>query len=366
MSASPVPTEHDSAPPSPEQQHQHQHHQPVVDGPPPGPGATGLRGTLMPAVIVLAIGAIFVSVYLAAFHAPKPHHLPVSVVGSSAQVQAVRGALDAAEPGGFSVRTYPSRAAAVDSLDHRTTYGAVIAADPQAGGRPTVLYAGANGTGAASAVTGALGAAGASALAQHAPLAATDVLPSAAGDSRGLSIFYGAFGLVLAGFLFGSMTYQSAPRLTYRLRMTSLALFSVVAGVALPVIAGNGYGALPGSFWPLFLVTALMAAASAATTMALLRLLGPLGISLASVLVLIFGNATSGGVLPTGFLPGWMHPLASILPVGVSVRGLQGIAYFHDDGLGIGIGVLVAWLVVALGVIYLRDVHQPKRRSAKN
>ncbi len=49
-----------------------------------------------------------------------------------------------------------------------------------------------------------------------------DILPLSKGDSRGLSVFYASFGLVLAGFLFGQMTYQLAPRLSFRQRVVSL------------------------------------------------------------------------------------------------------------------------------------------------
>lgn len=324
-----------------------------MDAPSPRPGATGARGALLPALIVLVIGAVFVGVYLAAFHAPRPHHLPVAVVGSAQQARSVETALDRHAPGGFDVRAYADRSAAREAVQHRDVYGAYDAS----AGTPVLLDAGANGPSVTAVLQGAFGA-----VAQHSgkPLTSQDVAPSSSGDTRGLSVFYSAFGLVLAGFLFGTMTYQMAPRLEFRRRMAGLAVFGVAGGLMIAVLADTVFGALPGPFLGVAAVAGLLAAAVGSTTMALVRRLGPAGYSVAAVLLLIFGNATSGGVLPPDFLPGWLYPVSDVLPVGVAVRAVQGMAYFHDQGLWSAVAVLSAWIVVCVAVLYHRDVRSAR------
>lgn len=324
--------------------HQHEH---VLDAPAARVGATGAKGALLPALIVLAIGAVFVSVYLAAFHAPKPHQLPVAVVGTTAQ-QAV-----SSENAGFELRLYPDLASARSAVQHREVYAAYDASGPT--GSPVLLYSGANGP----SVTALLE----STFLHGKTSAAQDVQPASSSDTRGLSIFYSAFGLVLAGFLFGTMTYQMAPRLEFRWRMAGLAFFSAAGGLAVAAIAGTAFGALPGPFLAVAGLTALMAAAVGGATMALVRLLGPAGVSVSSVLLLILGNATSGGILPPEFLPAWLHPLSSVLPVGVGVRAIQGVAYFHDDGVIRGIVVLAIWIAVCAGILWHRDVRTARERT---
>ena len=331
----------------------------IVDAPAPRTGATGARGALLPALIVLVIGSIFVSVYLAAFHEPKPHRLPVGIVGTAQQAQQLGTGLDARTAGGFAVTAYPDRAAAANAVEHRTVYAALVPATTGTTGTGTtgtdaLLYASANGpsvTALLEADFGAVTQAGGHSL------AAQDLAPASSGDTRGLSIFYSAFGLVLAGFLFGTTTYQMAPRLEFRWRMTSLATFSIVGGLAVAAIAGQVFGALPGPFLAVAGLTGLMAAAVGGTTMALVRLLGPAGASISSVLMLILGNATSGGVLPPAFLPALLRPLSEILPVGVGVRAVQGLAYFHGSGVAVGVGVLALWTAVSVGVLYWRDAE---------
>ncbi|WP_326442814.1 ABC transporter permease [Streptomyces sp. H27-D2] len=327
-----------------------------MDSAPPQHGAAGVKGVLLPVIIVLVIGTIFVSVYLAAFHAPRPHRLPVAAVGSSQQIHNAGSGLDAGLSGGFDVKRYASEGEARHALEHREVYAAYIGS----GDTPKLLYAGANGPSVTGTVTEAFGAV---AKAEGHSLAQRDVAPTSAGDTRGMSVFYAAFGLVLAGYLFGMMTYQMAPRLQFRRRMVSLASFGVFGGLIIALIAGDtGFGALPGSFLTVAGLTAMMAAAAGGATMVFMRLFGMAGLSLASVVLLTLGNSTSGGFLPAQYLPGWLRPLSEILPVGVGVRAVQGASYFHNDGLVRGLVVLAAWIIGCAAILYAKDVGIGRRR----
>ncbi|MEV8538422.1 ABC transporter permease [Streptomyces sp. NPDC051572] len=322
-----------------------------VAHPPPGPG--NLRAVLLPVAVVLLIGAVFVSVYLAAFHAPSPHQLRVGTTEIGTAQAHLNEDLERVAPGGFTVETYPDESAARNAVQDRKVYAAYL-------GDGKLLYGSANGAAVTATVTTAFGSV---AHAENHELAVEDVAPAAAGDTRGLSVFYAAFGLVLAGYLFGMTTYQLAPRLQYRWRMSSLALFGVVGGLLIATIAGStGFGALPGSFLPLVVVISLMGAAVAATTMVLLRLFGSAGVTLASILMLILGNSSSGGIMPAAYLPGWLRPLSEILPVGVGVRAMQGLSRFQNDGLSRALVILPVWVLGAVLVLYLKDVY---RRGAR-
>ncbi|WP_406121544.1 ABC transporter permease [Streptomyces sp. NBC_00989] len=318
-----------------------------VAHPPPGPG--NLRAVLLPVAVVLLIGAVFVSVYLAAFHAPSPHQLRVGTTEIGTAQAHLNEDLDRVAPGGFTVETYPDESAARNAVQDRKVYAAYL-------GDGKLLYGSANGAAVTATVTTAFGSV---AHAEQHELAVEDVAPAAAGDTRGLSVFYAAFGLVLAGYLFGMTTYQLAPRLQYRWRMASLALFGIVGGLLIATIAGStGFGALPGSFVPLVAVIALMGAAVGGTTMVLLRLFGSAGVSLASILMLILGNSSSGGIMPAAYLPGWLRPLSEILPVGVGVRAMQGLSRFQNDGLSRALVILPVWVLGAALILFLKDVYR--------
>lgn len=341
---------HDAHPPVEDPPHHHRHRHvpgPQTDAPPAKPGMTGTPAVIKPVFTVLVIGLAFVSVFLAAFHTPTAHRLPVAVAASDHSAALFDVRLQRIAPEAFQVDRYPDEASARSAVEHRQAYAAYLSD----GGKPKVVYAGANGP-AVSALVAPLAAVPKGA--GH-KIPVIDILPLSDGDSRGLSVFYASFGLVLAGFLFGQMTYQVAPRLSFGQRVLSLALFAVVGGLATALIACTAFGAIPGSFFGIMGVITLMAGAVAAATVMLIRIFGPVGVLLGSIFMLVMGNATSGGVLPPDFLPGWLEPLASVMPAGVGVRALDGLAYFHNDGLTRGVVILCAWIAVCVGAVYLLD-----------
>ncbi|RPK32880.1 hypothetical protein EES40_36285 [Streptomyces sp. ADI93-02] len=330
----------------PRRRHRHTGARPT-DAPPVRRGVTGTRAVIGPVITVLTVGLAFISMFLAAFHTPSAHRLPVAVAASDQAAALFDVKAQRLAPEAFQIERYPDEASARSAVEHRDAYAAYLLDD----GRPKLLYAGANGPAVTALVT---------------PLAALpngdghktpveDVLPLSSDDSRGLSVFYASFGLVLAGFLFGQVTYQVAPRLSFNQRVLSLGLFAVLGGLATTLIACTAFGAIPGSFFGIFAIVTLLAGAVGSATVALIRTFGAVGAPLSSIFMLIVGNATSGGVLPPSFLPSWLQPLAFVMPSGVGVRALDGLAYFHHDGLGSGVVILSAWIAACVGVLYALD-----------
>ncbi|WP_138760728.1 ABC transporter permease [Modestobacter altitudinis] len=341
--------------------------------PPPGPAEAGVetqrsegsavaalaRGVGVPALVATLIGLAFVVVFLDAFHAPVPHGLPVGVVGSAAQVDQVRTALDRAAPGDLAVSRLTDEAAARSAVLQRDVYAAFLPGAPA-----RLLTAGANGQGVTMTVTQAF-----TPLAQQAggQLQAEDLRPLAPGDTRGLGIFYGSFGVVLGGFLFGIQSYSAAPKLPLRWRLVSIGLFAVVSALLVTWAATVVYAALPAGFGTVAVLVGLLALSVAATAALVLRAIGSAGTFVTSLGLVILGNATSTGNLPAEYLPPWLHPLAEVLPPGVAVRALRGATYFADDGVTRALWVLGLWSVVPLALIALLDAvrrgqARPSRR----
>lgn len=338
-------------------------HSPQGQGPHGGPApsrARPLRAMFQPVVVTLMVGVAFVSVYLAAFHAPAPHGMPVAVVGSPAEVESAQAAIDAAGVGDVDVVVAANEAGARQAVERREVYGALLSGSAEAPAR--IAVAGANGPAVTQAVTEAFAVVSTPTPGDE----VLDLVPLAESDTRGLSIFYTAFGLVLAAFLFGISSSQMGRGLTSGQRMTSLGVFGTLGGVLTALIAGpTGFGAVPAPFLAIAGIVALLALSVGAATLVLIRLAGPAaGTPLSSLLLLILGNATSGGVLPAVFLPGWLAPLHAILPVGAGVRAIQGVAYFQNDGLGRGIAILLLWVGTCSGILLWRDVVQRVARPS--
>lgn len=327
--------------------------EPGVPGPVLAAAAGARKAMLVPVITALAIGTVFVAVYLAAFHAPSVRHQPLGIAASDKVAARTELALNNAAPDGYTFYRYPDAETARQAVTHDQVPAALVA-----DGRGTrVLVAGAQGPSTVSSLATAMTAA------VGKPVPVKDVLPLAAGDSRGLSVFYAAFGVVLAGFLFAVSSYQIAPRLRLAVRVTSMLVFSAACGVMVALIAHTALGALPASFGVVTAVAGLLAWASAAAAGLLLRLLGPIGMPVASVVLLILGNATSGGIMPATFLPAWLSPLASVMPPAAAVRGLRGASYFHDAHLTSATLTLVAWGLGCLTLQYVLDRVAARDRS---
>ena len=170
---------------------------------------------------------------------------------------------------------------------------------------------------------------------------------------------------MLAGFLFGVIAAQIAPALQLRWRLLSISIFAIVVGPTVALIAGSsGFTVLPGSFAANTSVISLLAAAASAGTLLLMRIGGQAGTLLASLVVLILGNATSGGILPAAYLPGWLRPFSEILPPGVGLRAIFGESYFYGDGYLSGLILLAVWVIASLGIVAALDVLADRRTAA--
>ena len=337
--------------------------------PPPGPAEAGVetersagsrpaalaRGVGVPALVATVVGLAFVVVFLDAFHAAQPHDLPVGVVGSTQQVEQVRAALDDAAPGQFAVEGLPDEDAARTAVLHRDLFGVLVPGQPA-----RLLSAGANGQGVTATLTEAF-----TPIAQQSgsQLQQEDLRPLAPGDTRGLGIFYAAFGVVLGGFLFGINSYAAAPKLPLRWRLLSIALFALVSGTLVAFAADVLFDAVPAGFGTVALLVGMLALATAAPAALVLRSIGSAGTFVTSLGLVILGNASSTGNLPAEYLPPWLAPLAGILPPGVAVRALRGATYFAGDGVAQALWVLAAWSVVPLLLIALLDAIGRRRRA---
>jgi hypothetical protein len=308
-----------------------------------------LQALLQPLAAALVTAIAFAGVYLAAFHAPAPHDMPVGVVGQASVERSVERSVTSRTPGKFALRSYPDQAAASRAVTHRSIYGAYLT-----GAGPTrLLYAGANGS-AVSATLIATFSAVARGSGQN--LVSIDLVPQAAGDSSGLSTFYVIFGVVLGGFLFGQTLPAMKQRPRVPLAIAATVVFGLLAGLAVALLGSSlGFKAVPASLGGTVALGGLLACSVAVTTTALARLMGAAGQLVAAVLLVTLGGASSGAVLPPPYLPGWLRPLASSLPPGLAVRALQGMSYFHNDGLASGVIILSAWIVVSSVVLLAVD-----------
>jgi nucleotide-binding universal stress UspA family protein len=302
---------------------------------------------------LVLFAAVFVSLLLGGFHAPRPHGVPVGIVASASVAAQVGGALDEAVPGGFDLRVYPTEAAARAGVTQGAVYGALI----ESSGRPQLLVAQAQGSAPTQFLTTAFDALAAR---SGQSLTVTDVVPPLPDDSLALSPFF-----VILGVLFPSLAAGSASALVFRRAGAAWSVAApIVAAVGIGFVAAaiaDGVAGL-GHYPAIAGIVALFALAVAAPTAALGRVKPPL-MALALLVLVVLGIPVSGG--PSGlalFVPAFLRVLHPVLPLGIAGSAMRGVVYFGGHGAAGPLWVLAAWAL--LGVAALTLVTRWRRTRA--
>ncbi|SHM04988.1 DUF3533 domain-containing protein [Streptomyces yunnanensis] len=308
---------------------------------------------------VLGLMVAFITSYAGAFHHPKPDRVPLGVV-APAQVRAelVR-TLDRLPGAPLDPRPVASEQAARRRIEDRTLDAALLV-DPR-GTTDRLLVASGGGASLSQAVEAVVTAAEKQ---QRRTVRTEDVVPADAGDGRSLSSFYLVVGWCVGGYLCAAILAISAgarPANRQRavIRLAALALYAIAAGLAGALVVGPVLGALPGSLFGLWGLGALTVFAVGATTLAFQGLLGIIGIGLAILVIVVFGNPSAGGAYPYPLLPPFWRAIGPALPPGAGTWAARSIAYFRGQALTGPLLVLSAWAVGgALITVVLATLHR--------
>jgi len=291
---------------------------------------------------VLAAVFALVSSNVAANHSPKPHDLPIGIVGTPDVTDATEAELSRAGPGAFKLHAYQSLTAARTGVLHRSVYGAF-----QPRPSPILLTASA----ASPAVAGLLqrtfarlpGRSG-RALAVH------DVVPLPASDSSGATTFSAILSLIIAGLAGTTMVYTLTRHRPEAFRLVVTAALGVAAGLITALVTNVLVGAFPDHFFAVWGVAALFVLAIGMSIAAFQVIFGIPGTALGAILFLVIGNPASGGSSAPELLPGFWRTLSQVLPPGAAVTSMRDVVYFHAHGCTHALIVLAIYTVLGAGV----------------
>jgi hypothetical protein len=317
-------------------------------------------------VLLLQLGFIFS--YVAAFHNPKPHRIPVAIVAPTALEPRIVGELDAIPGHVASARALATAAQARQQI--RTgSISAAILVNP-AGTTDQLLYASGGGESVASTVQQAAIQVDAR---YHRQITTTDLVPLQPGDGRGLTGFYLVVGWVIGGYLMAAILgiAKGAKPTGVReagTRVMWLVPYAIVSGLGGVLIVDQLLGALTGHFLALWWLGVLVVAATAAATMAFQALLGTAGIGVVILAFVILGNPSAGGAYQPTMLPGFWRAISGWLPNGAGTDTARRIVYFSSHGITGHLLVLAIYVVVgtiiALATAHLRSAIPSSREPA--
>jgi hypothetical protein len=298
-----------------------------------------LRPVLRHATLILVAGVALAASFVGAFHDPRPHEMPVGVVAPSAQVTRLQTAASVRDPGALSLRPYSSTAAAAAAIRARTLDGAVVLAP----GHARLLVASAAGSQTVQTMQRAFGPAS-----LHRSVATQDLAPLPASDRAGLGPFFFVLTLVIPSLLIGVAMTAIVKGLPVRDRLAGAAAFAIVLGFVDAAVSNVAYGSLAGSYLELAGVGMLISFAAASVTVGLGRLLGPLGIALAAIGLLVVGVPASGAAVGPVFVPRFFAVLHPILPLGQGLDAVRNASYFSWHATSGKLALLGGWALLGI------------------
>jgi hypothetical protein len=285
------------------------------------------------AVRALATGVVLVALFSFFFvfpgHDPEPNHVPLGLVGPSAD----RTATALERDGRFEPHRYADAGAAREAILDREVYGAVVT-----GPQPRLLVASA----ASPQVAEILQEAAARVPVGTAP-PVEDVRPLDADDPRGTTVNLLAVPLSVTSILGAMLLFTMAPAMRPPQRIALLAVFALLGGLTAMLIVRVAIGALPGSFAALTLVASLAIAAMAFTSAGIMSAVGPSGTMLSFLIFLMVANPASGAASAPELLPDPWREGGQLLPAGAAATGLRNVAYFDGTSLAKPLAVLLAF-----------------------
>ncbi|GAA3531192.1 DUF3533 domain-containing protein [Nonomuraea rosea] len=300
---------------------------------------------------VALLGMLFAGSFLGAFHQPEPHGVPVAVVAPGEQVRQLQAGIDQRRRGAFELREYTSADVARAALLDREVDAVLV---PQEG---RLVVAGAGGRTGATVITAAFQAA---TQAQGRALRVEDAVPLPPGDSGGISGMFYVLSLVLPGIALAVLLSQVAPGLGLGGRAGVLMAGSLVAGTANAWLADAVFGALPGRFGWLVLVSSGISLTIGLVVAGLVKLLGTPGVGVAALLFIPIGLPASGGPLGARYIPEWYAAIGQFLPIGPAADAVRNTVFFGGAALWTPVGILTLWGLLGLVLLAL-----PGRRRAQ-
>lgn len=329
-----------------------------------------------PVLAVVAVLTAVLTVVLIAFAWPaarsEPRDVPLGLAGPASATTGIAAALDRAAPGAFEVRLYPDRAAAVEAIENRDVYGAIVAPAGETGqsgdagqagqtgqGGPEILTASARGPVVAQ-LLGQLG--DRLAAQQNTVVKVTDVVALPTDDPRGAGLAAGALPLVIGGIL-AAVLLTRLVRPGVR-RIAGALTFAVTGGLALGAVLQFWFGSLDGDYWANSAVIAFSIAATSVAILGLEWLFGNPGLAIGGATMVLLGNPLSGMTSAPEMLPTGWGTLGQLLPPGAAGTLLRAVAFFDGANITGPVLVLTGWLAggmllcaVATGRDRLRRVN---------
>ncbi|WP_072803272.1 ABC transporter permease [Rhodococcoides yunnanense] len=312
-----------------------------------GAGDTPIRVVAQAMILPLFFVLMFSLCYVSAFHHPIPRDVGLVVVGPDAATSQIAAGIEQSSPGSFEVTTSTDLAGALDQLASQKTAGVL-----ELGQELTVHVASGSGSLVAQTVERvAQGIAASSGL----PLAIDDLSPLSAGDSTGTALFYFLIIATIGGYLSITVLSQVAPRMAVGRQLKVLGVMGTLLTLVSFGISSIFVGLYNASLPAVLITIAVGIAYTIIVGMVSIffnKLLGRAAIFVVMSFAIFVNFPSAGGAIPASFLPPFWEAVHSFWIGSGAMQSMRSVIYFDGHGLGNGLIILGAWLVLAAAALF--------------
>ncbi|WP_159401020.1 hypothetical protein [Streptomyces sp. NRRL B-24484] len=307
-------------------------------------------GMLVALGVCAVMQCLFATTYMSASHAPKADNLPFGTVGTSPVLPAAQKTIS------LKVTPYPTEAAAKTAIDEARIFGALVSS-----GTSNTLIVVPSMSDLAPldlAVRFEEAAKATGQTVQVQQYAPTPLVPK---DPFGLVQGLMLVPLLIGGYMSSTLLMAATGRAAGRWRAAQLAGFAVVSGLVIDLIVCYWLQGFPShKFWITWPICSLVVAVVAFVAAILQKLLGPVGTLVTVVVMVLFGNPSSGGASGVPYLPAFWRDIGPYLPPRNGYVLLHHTIYFDGHGTSQALTVLLVYLGVAAAVLIVLDLRRPE------
>ena len=162
--------------------------------------------------------------------------------------------------------------------------------------------------------------------------------------------------LLVGGYMSATLLLAATGKAAGRWRAVQLAGFAIAAGLAVDLVVCvwlQGYAS--GKFWIVWPICSLIIAAVAFVAAVLQKLIGAAGTLLTIIVIILFGNPSSGGANGVPYLPTFWRDIGPYLPPRNGYILLHQTIYFSGHGTTQALVVLLIYLAVAAAILIVLD-----------
>ena len=312
------------------------------------------KDLIAPVAFSLILTTLFAVNYMSSGHEPIANDMPFGVVGPIELAEAAQGDLF-----DLDITQYDDQDAATQAMDRGEIYGALITSDSSTELMVVNTISDISPLDIAGNFEKAAESAGETiSVKAYAPTPLAPKDPFALVPATLLVV------LLIGGYMSAALLTTSVGSASARWRGIWLAGFSVVTGLVLNLVTTFWLDGFPeDSFWVAWPILSLIILSVALFAAVMRRVLGPAGIVVTLIVILQFGNPSSGGSNGAAYLTPFWDGIGPFLPPRNAFLLLRNTLYFDGNGIAQPLFVLLAYAIIGAAVLGFLDWYRSPELS---